>query len=39
VTNKWQNDPDVVILRETEANHRGRRTLLYDDGHVQLLEK
>jgi prepilin-type processing-associated H-X9-DG protein len=35
VTNKWQDDPDVVILRETEANHRGRRTLLYNDGHVE----
>lgn len=39
VTNKWQNDPDVVILRETEANHRGRRTLLYNDGHVELQKK
>ncbi|MGD0015999.1 MAG: DUF4190 domain-containing protein [Verrucomicrobiia bacterium] len=34
-TNLWQSAPDVVILREIEANHRGKRTLLYDDGHVE----
>ena len=36
VTNKWGSNPDVVILREIEANHRGRRVALYNDGHVEL---
>jgi len=35
-TNKWQDDPNIVILREIERNHRGRRVVLYDDGHVEL---
>ena len=35
VTNHWMDNPDVVILREIEANHFGRRTLLYNDGHVE----
>lgn len=35
VTNEWQDNPDIVILREIEANHRGRRVILYIDGHVE----
>ena len=35
VTYKFQEDMDIVILREIEPNHRGRRVLLYNDGHVQ----
>jgi prepilin-type processing-associated H-X9-DG protein len=34
-TNLWQADPNVIVLREIEANHRGRRTVLYADGHVE----
>ncbi len=33
--NLWQSNPDVIILREIEASHRGKRTLLYNDGHVE----
>jgi hypothetical protein len=36
VTNKWGKDPHVIVLREIEANHRGRRVVLYDDGHAAL---
>lgn len=36
VTNKWGNDLHVVILREIEANHRGRRVVLYNDGTATL---
>jgi hypothetical protein len=36
VTNKWHEDPQVVILREIEPSHNGRRTLLFDDGRVEL---
>ena len=35
VTNRFQDDPDVIILREIEANHHGRRVVLYNDGHVE----
>ena len=35
VTNSWQDDPDVIILREIEPNHHGRRVVLYNDGHVE----
>ena len=35
VTNHWMDDPDVIILREIEANHFGRRTVLFNDGHVE----
>jgi hypothetical protein len=34
-TNLWQSDPGVVVLREIEANHHGKRTLLFNDGHVE----
>jgi len=36
VTNKWQADPNLIILREIEANHRGRRAVLFDDGHAEM---
>jgi uncharacterized protein DUF4190 len=36
VTSKWQEDPKLIILREIEANHRGRRTVLFDDGRAEL---
>ncbi|MGD0650119.1 MAG: DUF4190 domain-containing protein [Verrucomicrobiia bacterium] len=35
LTNVWGVSSDTVILHEIEANHRGKRTLLYDDGHVE----
>ena len=34
-TNLWQSNPDVIMLREIEANHFGRSTLLFNDGHVE----
>ena len=33
--NLWQSNPDVIMLREIETNHFGKRTLLYNDGHVE----
>jgi hypothetical protein len=36
LTNVWGVSSNVVILREIEANHRGRRVLLYNDGHVEI---
>jgi hypothetical protein len=36
VTNKWEEDPNLVILREIEPNHHGKRTVLFDDGHVEV---
>lgn len=35
-TNKWGEAPNVVILREIEPNHHGKRVVLFDDGHVEL---
>jgi prepilin-type processing-associated H-X9-DG protein len=31
----WQSDADAVVIREIEPNHRGKRTLLYGDGHAE----
>ena len=35
VTNRFQEDMDIVILREIEENHFEKRTLLFNDGHVE----
>ncbi len=36
LTNKWGEKPDLIVLREIEPRHGGRRTFLYDDGHAEL---
>ena len=35
VTNKWLDNPDLIILREIEPRHNGWRTVLFNDGHVE----
>lgn len=35
-TNIWGVSSSIVILREIEPNHRGKRVVLYDDGHFAL---
>jgi prepilin-type processing-associated H-X9-DG protein len=36
LTNKWNGNADLIILREIEPRHGGKRTFLFDDGHVEL---
>jgi prepilin-type processing-associated H-X9-DG protein len=36
VTNKWNGNANLTILREIEPRHGGKRTFLFDDGHVEL---
>jgi hypothetical protein len=36
-TNVFGVDSSVVILREIEPNHHGKRNVLYDDGHAELV--
>lgn len=36
LTNVWGVSSRIVILREIEPNHQGKRVLLFDDGHVEL---
>ncbi|MGD0060603.1 MAG: hypothetical protein ABSD58_14395 [Verrucomicrobiia bacterium] len=35
-TNVWGAGTNTIILLEFEANHRGKRVVLFDDGHVDL---
>jgi prepilin-type processing-associated H-X9-DG protein len=37
ITNIWQSDPDVIILREHPGNHRKGGNALFNDGHVQWI--
>jgi len=35
-TNLWNVSPSIIVLREIEPNHHGKRVVLYDDGRVGL---
>jgi hypothetical protein len=35
-TNVWGVSSNIIILIEFEANHHGKRVVLFDDGHVDL---
>lgn len=38
VTNKWNESPNLIVLQEIEPRHRGWRTVLFDDGHVEQVQ-
>jgi hypothetical protein len=35
-TNVWGVSANTVVLLEIEANHQGKRALLFDDGHAEM---